>query len=167
MHNAVDSRPGAAGEGADAYEKLRELGVSKQIGLGGQPNGRGQAPSSDRQARISRAEREACLQEVRLMQSISHNHVIKFEASFVDEQSVVIIMEYASGGTVADLIKERRELHARFEEEDIWRCLLQVGLGLDAIHERGVIHRDIKAANILVDGEGDFKIGDLGIAVPS
>jgi serine/threonine protein kinase len=65
-------------------------------------------------------------QEVRLMQSIRHPHVVRFEASFVDEMSVVIIMEHASGGTVADLIQERRDQTARFEEDDVWRCLLQV-----------------------------------------
>jgi len=42
----------------------------------------------------------------------------------------------------------------------------QVGLGLDAIHAQGFVHRDIKAANILVAGSGDFKVADLGIAVP-
>jgi membrane-associated tyrosine/threonine-specific cdc2-inhibitory kinase len=48
----------------------------------------------------------------------------------------------------------------------VWRYIEQVAAGLDHIHNHGVLHLDIKPENIFVDGKGDLKIGDFGLAVP-
>lgn len=184
MQHAVES-VGESGHSLDQYEPLKKLGagtsgvvhlvkrktdgslwVSKEVRLGSKfLNGKGGAPSSERQAMASRAEREAVMHEVKLMSSIQCEHIIEFKAAFADELKVTIIMEYAAGGSVADLVHERRKLNARFDEEDVWRCVVQVASGLQAMHARDIIHRDIKPANVLVSALGAFKIADLGIAV--
>lgn len=60
------------------------------------------------------------------MQSIQSPYVIGFQASFADEASVYIIMEYAERGSVSDQINSRRRAKECFEATDVWRCLVQV-----------------------------------------
>eukprot|EP00252_Welwitschia_mirabilis_P020986 TRINITY_DN5263_c0_g3_i1.p1 TRINITY_DN5263_c0_g3~~TRINITY_DN5263_c0_g3_i1.p1 ORF type:complete len:448 (+),score=76.38 TRINITY_DN5263_c0_g3_i1:920-2263(+) len=71
-----------------------------------------------------------------------------------------LLMEYASGGCLADLLVQI----GKVDEWFIRRCTREILLGLEYIHEQGLVHCDIKARNILVDSEGHIKIADFGSA---
>lgn len=64
------------------------------------------------------------------------------------------------GGSVAALLKK----YGAFEEVLVKKFVRQILMGLQYLHERGVIHRDIKGANILVDNKAGVKISDFGIS---
>ncbi len=70
-----------------------------------------------------------------------------------------IVLEYVAGGSLAD-----RLAHGLPARSDALRWIEQAGRALDAAHEQGIVHRDVKPANLLLDGAGDVHISDFGIA---
>ncbi|KAJ2597808.1 eukaryotic translation initiation factor 2-alpha kinase [Coemansia sp. RSA 1722] len=76
-------------------------------------------------------------------------------------QILYIQMEYCENKTLNDLIREG------IDEKEGWRIFRQVLEGLNHIHQSGVIHRDLKPVNAFLDGAGDVKIGDFGLATSS
>jgi mitogen-activated protein kinase kinase kinase len=71
-----------------------------------------------------------------------------------------IFLEYVPGGSVTALLRN----YGAFEETLVSNFTRQISQGLIYLHERGIIHRDIKGANILVDNKGGVKISDFGIS---
>lgn len=71
-----------------------------------------------------------------------------------------IFLEYVPGGSVATLLSN----YGAFEETLVRNFVRQILQGLNYLHERDIIHRDIKGANILVDNKGGVKISDFGIS---
>lgn len=69
-----------------------------------------------------------------------------------------IFLEYVSGGSLAGLLAK----YGKFKEPLIRCYTFQILLGLEYLHANGVVHRDIKGANVLVDGKGVCKLTDFG-----
>ena len=90
----------------------------------------------------------------------SHPHVVTiYDVAEYDGKSF-IVMELLRGGTVADRLRAGEEIPHRVA----LRWLQEAGEALDAAHELGVVHRDVKPANMLLDEKGRLAIGDFGIA---
>ena len=77
-----------------------------------------------------------------------------------DEEYFNIFLEYVPGGSVAALLRN----YGAFEEPLVRNFVRQILEGLNYVHERGIVHRDIKGANVLVDNKGGIKISDFGIS---
>src|SRR5947209_6748186 len=92
--------------------------------------------------------------------SLQHRNLVAVYDVDEDEGSIVIVMEYVRGTTVRDLLATRG---VPGEQETI-RILDGIAHGLDALHARGIIHRDVKPANVLLGEDGAVKLADLGIA---
>ncbi|HWE10445.1 MAG TPA: serine/threonine-protein kinase [Solirubrobacteraceae bacterium] len=93
--------------------------------------------------------------------SLSHPNLVSiYDVVTTDEGHLVIVMEYIAGGTLRDALNRRDKLPVA----DALRVLEGVAAGLDAIHERGIVHRDVKPSNILLGDDGTVKVADLGIA---
>ena len=73
-------------------------------------------------------------------------------------------MELAEGGDLAGKIKEKAKYNKYFDENQLLDWLTQIGLGLKHIHDRKVIHRDLKPGNVFLSKTGFIKLGDFGIA---
>jgi parallel beta-helix repeat protein len=98
--------------------------------------------------------------EFQVAARLDHPNVIKVH-DFVEENGVLYaVLEYAPNGSLADVLKERGPLPPL----DAVHLLLDAARGLDALHAREIVHRDVKPSNILVDARGRAKIGDLGLA---
>ena len=104
------------------------------------------------------------LNEIRLMASFESPFIETFYEAKVVGTKIYLVTEFAQFGDLDSLISKRKETKKKFLEEDIWRCLIQIIQGLHVIHEAGVIHRDLKSANILICAPDLVKIGDLGIS---
>jgi len=111
---------------------------------------------------LSPEEKEDCLNECRILREVSHPLFIAFVDSFMEENQLHIIMEYACGGDLSGLIKREREKGKYISEESIWRFLAQISTGLSHLHQKRILHRDIKPSNIFLDRNNNVKIGDLG-----
>jgi mitogen-activated protein kinase kinase kinase len=77
-----------------------------------------------------------------------------------DDDFFNIFLEYVPGGSVAALLRN----YGAFEEPLVRNFVRQILEGLHYVHERGIVHRDIKGANVLVDNKGGIKISDFGIS---
>ncbi|QPK78518.1 protein kinase [Corynebacterium lizhenjunii] len=97
--------------------------------------------------------------EARAMAQLSHPHLVGIQDFSADAQPMFLIMDLITGGTLRELLAERGPMppHATAA------VLRQVLTGLEAVHARGLIHRDIKPDNILIDGDHSIKLGDFGL----
>ncbi|EKX45879.1 hypothetical protein GUITHDRAFT_159664 [Guillardia theta CCMP2712] len=107
-------------------------------------------------------EEEQALLEVQLLASFEHPYVIRYYDSFLDDEILHIVMEWAEHGTLSDRIKS--EEGKVMKEIQIWKWTLQITVGLNHMHEKKVLHRDLKSANVFITANGDAKIGDLGVS---
>ena len=73
-------------------------------------------------------------------------------------------MEYCEEGDLSFHIKKRKEQNKFFPERIIVNWFLQICLGLRAIHEKKILHRDLKTQNIFLTSNGTVKVGDFGIS---
>ncbi|GJJ09509.1 hypothetical protein Clacol_003732 [Clathrus columnatus] len=102
--------------------------------------------------------------ETQLMSLSKHPNVLRVRGTWIDGHKLYIALRLMRSGSIADIIH-----HAcpnGIEEEEVIKCILKQALeGLNYLHINGFIHRDIKAANLLVDDDGTVLLGDLGVAV--
>jgi len=73
-------------------------------------------------------------------------------------------MEYCQFGDLSVYIKQKREKRQHFSEEEIIKILLQICSALEYIHDKNIIHRDLKAKNIFLSSNLEVKLGDFGIS---
>ncbi|EAY08972.1 AGC family protein kinase [Trichomonas vaginalis G3] len=115
-------------------------------------------------AGMCKRELEDSVNEIRLMASFNSPFIISFYEAFALQTRLCVITEYARLGDLSKLIDRRKRTNRPLLEDDIWRFLIQVTEGLRVLHEKGVVHRDIKSANLLLCAPDLVKIGDLGIS---
>ncbi|HKS31317.1 MAG TPA: protein kinase, partial [Chthoniobacterales bacterium] len=98
--------------------------------------------------------------EARITASVNHPHVVQVFSFGRDHEQYYLVMELVDRGTLDDLIAERKKL----TEEEVLRTGIEVTRGLRAAFKKGLIHRDVKPANILFNDDGMAKISDFGLA---
>ncbi|KAF2728366.1 Pkinase-domain-containing protein [Polyplosphaeria fusca] len=97
--------------------------------------------------------------EISILSDLKSEYVTSYYGSFLHGSNIWIVMEYCSGGSVADLMKG-----GDLAEGEIAILLRELLLALVYVHEDNKIHRDIKAANILVQANGQVKLADFGVS---
>ncbi|ELK15220.1 Serine/threonine-protein kinase Nek5 [Pteropus alecto] len=108
-------------------------------------------------------EKEASKKEVILLAKMKHPNIVTFFSSFQENNRLFIVMEYCDGGDLMKRISRQRGV--LFSEDQILSWFVQISLGLKHIHDRKILHRDIKAQNIFLSKNGMVaKLGDFGIA---
>ncbi|NWX07520.1 NEK11 kinase, partial [Caloenas nicobarica] len=101
--------------------------------------------------------------EAQLLSKLDHPAIVKFYASFVERDSFCIITEYCEGGDLDFKIQEYKESGRIFTQRQIVDWFMQLLLGVNYMHERQILHRDLKAKNIFLKNNL-LKIGDFGVS---
>ncbi|RGB25953.1 kinase-like domain-containing protein [Rhizophagus diaphanus] len=98
--------------------------------------------------------------EVEIQGNLNHPNILKLYGYFQDEKRVVMILEWASLGTLYAQLKRQ----IRFVEKQASRYIAQIAKSLKYVHERHIVHRDLKPENLLIDKQGVLKLADFGWA---
>ena len=116
--------------------------------------------------KLDQNQREASLNEIRILASLNHPNIIGYKEAFYDENSrtLNIIMEYADDGDINHKIQENLKRRLQFEESQVWEWIIQLLKGLKYLHDNKIMHRDLKCANIFLMKNGLVKIGDLNVS---
>ncbi|GMP62964.1 hypothetical protein CsSME_00024858 [Camellia sinensis var. sinensis] len=111
---------------------------------------------------IAQEDLNIIMQEIDLLKNLNHKNIVKYLGSLKTKTHLHIILEYVENGSLANIIKPNK--FGPFPESLVVVYIAQVLEGLVYLHEQGVIHRDIKGANILTTKEGLVKLADFGVA---
>ena len=110
---------------------------------------------------ISKEESVDIENEILLMKNLEHDNICKYIGSIRNEEYLLIILEFIENGAITELISK---FNNQLPESLCQVYITQVLQGLVYLHDQGVIHRDIKGANILTTKEGTVKLADFGVA---
>lgn len=108
----------------------------------------------------SEAQISEFLQEIAIMRKVRHKNVVQFIGACTRAPNLCIVFEYMTRGSVYEYMRKSGPLRLA----TILRIALEVCRGMDYLHKRRIVHRDLKAANLLIDETGTVKIADFGVA---
>eukprot|EP00049_Salpingoeca_infusionum_P012423 m.227500 g.227500 ORF g.227500 m.227500 type:complete len:591 (+) comp15179_c0_seq1:308-2080(+) len=100
------------------------------------------------------------MREVRIMKQVDHPNIVKLFEVIDTPERLFLVMEYAAGGEVFDFLVE----HGRLKNKDARIKFRQIVSAIEHCHSRNIVHRDLKAENLLLDAELNIKIADFGFA---
>ncbi|RNC30612.1 putative protein kinase, partial [Trypanosoma cruzi] len=98
--------------------------------------------------------------EIRVMRKLNHKHIVSYYSARRDEScsALLIYMEYVGGGTIAQKLRT----NGPFSEDETRHYTRQLLEGLDYLHQRRIVHRDLKGDNLFLTEDGVLKVGDFG-----
>jgi len=118
-------------------------------------------------SRLNQKEKENSLNEVRILASVNSINVISYKDAFYDVETncLCIVMEYADDGDLeSKLAANEKSKQKFFGEAEIWRIFSGIAQGLKALHDKKIMHRDLKCANIFMNKKGEIKLGDMNVS---
>ncbi|CAF3681032.1 unnamed protein product [Rotaria sordida] len=113
-------------------------------------------------AKMAKKERDDARKEVKVLSEMKHPYIVSYIDSFEDPVSLFIIMDYCDGGDLHSRVQAQRGI--LFNEDQILDWFVQITLALKHVHDRKVLHRDIKSQNVFLTRDGSAKLGDFGIS---
>ncbi|XP_072575819.1 serine/threonine-protein kinase Nek1 isoform X28 [Vulpes vulpes] len=113
-------------------------------------------------SRMSNKEREESRREVAVLANMKHPNIVQYRESFEENGSLYIVMDYCEGGDLFKRINAQKGI--LFQEDQILDWFVQICLALKHVHDRKILHRDIKSQNIFLTKDGTVQLGDFGIA---
>jgi serine/threonine protein kinase len=101
------------------------------------------------------------MQEVSIMRKVRHKNVVQFIGACTKPPNLCIVTEYMSGGSVYDYLHKQKGV---LKMPMLLRVAIDISKGMDYLHQNKIIHRDLKAANLLMDENEVVKVADFGVA---
>jgi len=98
--------------------------------------------------------------EAEAASKVSHENIVNMLDVGIDGDMRYIVMEFVDGITLKEMIRQREQIHP----DTVIRMAIRILAAVDHAHRNGIVHRDIKPQNILVDAQGRIKVADFGIA---
>ena len=96
--------------------------------------------------------------EISVMWNLNHANIVRYLGTARTERCLYILLEYVPGGSIANMLQQ----FGAFTESLLKRFVAQIVCGAEYLHSKGIIHRDIKGANVLVGVDGIAKLSDFG-----
>uniref|UniRef100_A0A669BU41 non-specific serine/threonine protein kinase n=1 Tax=Oreochromis niloticus TaxID=8128 RepID=A0A669BU41_ORENI len=149
----------------DKYEKVKKIGegsFGKAILVKSKDDGHQYVIKEIGISGMSSKERQESRKEVAVLANMSHPNIVQYKESFEEGGCLYIVMDYCEGGDLFKKINSQKGV--LFSEEQILDWLVQICLALKHVHDRKILHRDIKSQNIFLTKDGTVQLGDFGIA---
>ncbi|NXG28705.1 NEK1 kinase, partial [Dromaius novaehollandiae] len=149
----------------DKYIKVRKIGegsFGKAILVKAKENGQQYVIKEINISEMSNKEREESRREVAILANMKHPNIVLYRESFEENGCLYIVMDYCEGGDLFKKINAQKGV--LFSEDQILDWFVQICLALKHIHDRKILHRDIKSQNIFLTKDGTIQLGDFGIA---
>ena len=96
--------------------------------------------------------------EADILSKFNCNNIVKYYDSFEDKDKFYILMEYCEGQNLRDYINENIKNNTLIEEKILYKIIKQICLGIKEIHDKNIIHRDLKSENIFISEKMEIKI---------
>uniref|UniRef100_A0A3P9CZ31 non-specific serine/threonine protein kinase n=1 Tax=Maylandia zebra TaxID=106582 RepID=A0A3P9CZ31_9CICH len=147
----------------DKYEKVKKIGegsFGKAILVKSKDHGHQYVIKEIGISGMSSKERQESRKEVAVLANMSHPNIYK--ESFEEGGCLYIVMDYCEGGDLFKKINSQKGV--LFSEAQILDWFVQICLALKHVHDRKILHRDIKSQNIFLTKDGTVQLGDFGIA---
>nr|CDS28812.2 serine:threonine protein kinase MARK2 [Hymenolepis microstoma] len=109
---------------------------------------------------LSPSSRQKLFREVRIMKMLDHPNIVKLFEIIANDKVLYLVMEYASGGEVFDFLVT----HGKMAEREARAKFRQIVSAVQYCHQKKVVHRDLKAENLLLDAQMNVKIADFGFS---
>lgn len=168
--NTAKAKDGAAGPAVNLGRKLGAYRITAQCGTGGYAHvyqAKDEAMNRTVALKVLRPEianKEGFLErfndEVRTIANLEHSNILPVYNYGKEEGQVFLAMRFIGSGSLADKLKGGKTLPLK----EAFRVVTQVGKALDHAHAHGVIHRDVKPENIMIDASGNCLLTDFGIS---
>ncbi|XP_063090845.1 serine/threonine-protein kinase Nek1 isoform X15 [Cavia porcellus] len=149
----------------EKYVRLQKIGqgsFGKAILVKSTEDGRQYVIKEINISRMSSKEREESRREVAVLANMKHPNIVQYKESFEENGSLYIVMDYCEGGDLFKRINAQKGI--LFQEDQILDWFVQICLALKHVHDRKILHRDIKSQNIFLTKDGTVQLGDFGIA---
>ncbi|XP_029905884.1 serine/threonine-protein kinase Nek1 isoform X2 [Myripristis murdjan] len=149
----------------DKYEKVKKIGegsFGKAVLVKSKEDGHQYVIKEIGISRMSNKERQESRKEVAVLANMSHPNIVQYKESFEEGGCLYIVMDYCEGGDLFKKINSQKGI--LFPEEQILDWFVQICLALKHVHDRKILHRDIKSQNIFLTKDGTIQLGDFGIA---
>ncbi|XP_034738589.1 serine/threonine-protein kinase Nek1 isoform X3 [Etheostoma cragini] len=149
----------------DKYEKVKKIGegsFGKAILVKSKEDGRQYVIKEIGISAMPSKERQESRKEVAVLANMSHPNIVQYKESFEEGGCLYIVMDYCEGGDLFKKINSQKGV--LFPEEQILDWFVQICLALKHVHDRKILHRDIKSQNIFLTKAGTVQLGDFGIA---
>ncbi|XP_060075808.1 serine/threonine-protein kinase Nek1-like [Ylistrum balloti] len=149
----------------DKYVKVRQIGegaFGKAVLVRQKQNNKQMVIKEINIAKMNSKEREEARKEVAVLAQLHHPNIVAYRESFEERGLLYIVMDFCEKGDLYSKINSQRGL--LIPEDQVLDMFVQMCLAIKHIHDRKILHRDIKSQNIFITADGRIKLGDFGIA---
>ncbi|KAK2953519.1 putative G2-specific protein kinase nimA [Blattamonas nauphoetae] len=147
------------------YQKVKTVGrgsFGAAILVKHKENGRQYILKEINISQLSKKEKQESINEIKVLSKLRHPNIVSYRESFIEKGLLCIVMDYADSGDLYQRIQKQK--NTLMKEDVILNYFVQICLAMKHVHDRKILHRDLKTQNIFLTSGNVVKLGDFGIA---